>query len=187
MDDLTEVRTAPPPRPEVLCKRLARRLAPTAGFVAYGILYAVVVANTVMLGALLGSTYLLSEVLGCGPANGALAIAVFVSSLLATAASWFPFAWWARRKRSALRSLVRLGALLDAQVTHLTHVTFRGNPITSTRMDLPLESGPRSVVLRSAGRLEHLEVGATLPVLYHPDSRIFAAFPLGKAVAGRLG
>jgi protein-S-isoprenylcysteine O-methyltransferase Ste14 len=119
MSLLHELRAAPVPRPAKLQRRVARRIDGISGFVAYGVLYLFVVANTLTLAVTLGGMVLINHTVPhdappwfsvtVGIAFAAAVIAAFV-------ASWLPFVWWMRRRQRPGRELARDGAFVDGRV-----------------------------------------------------------------------
>jgi hypothetical protein len=183
--DLEAVKSSAPPRPEAICRRLARRGAPLFGFLAYGVLYFFVVVNTAMLGALFLALILLER---AGASAGSIGSSVLFSIVVAAAGllSAWPFVRWARRRRRQWQDLVRDGTLLDGHVTAARRATFRGSPLTTGIVAVELAGSTRKLLISFGGHSDEFVVGATRPVLAHPAFRFAFGFPLAdRAIAGR--
>ncbi len=126
MTDLEAIREAPVPRPERLAKRFARRIDPAWGFFLYGILYFVVVANTVGVLPLM-----LMVATQPQPAPSWMPVAWAVWYVIAQIVSWWVFWGWIQRRRSYGVTLVRDGELVTADV-HDSAVSVRGIHLGTT-------------------------------------------------------
>lgn len=187
MTDFEKVQTTQTPRPDDLCWRLARRLAPAWGFAMYGVLYLVTVANAGAAAAGFCCGYLLSLVLHVKPwPDWAVALTLTIAAL-GFAVSWLPFRAWVRRRRGEFRELIRRGTLVDGQVVQALTLTLQGAPITRGKISFTEEGRAITVTTSFGAFLDSFVVGATQPVLYHPGARFAVAFPLaGRAAAARV-
>jgi len=113
MTDLEVITQTPAPRPARLVKRFAHRIDPLWGFVLYGILYFVVVANTVGVLPLA----VLVNVYPHGEAAGWLPYAWLAWYLVVQVPVWWWFVAWKARRCAGAIALVRDGELVTASVS----------------------------------------------------------------------
>ena len=171
MTDLEAITENPTPRPERLAQRFARRIEPTWGFVLYGILYWMFVANMV------GTLPLIAAVAyyQSGEAPGWV---MFLSTIwypLIQVPLWWLFQRWKAGRRADAVRLVRDGEIVTASVTR------------STGMDAARQYtiAFQGIVLRPA-----VDLGdePQCKVLYRSNARhCFVFAPDGSAVACGIG
>jgi hypothetical protein len=92
---------------------MARRIEPTFGFVAYGVLWLFIgsiPATALAIAAALGAVALF------GKGSTAVDVISTIAGLAGLVLAWWPFARWARRKRERARRVVRDGVLCEARV-----------------------------------------------------------------------
>jgi len=181
MTDLEAIRLAGAPREDALAGRLAARIDPAWGFIAYGILWTVLaacIAQAVFLGTLFA-------VVGEGPHRPPWGAAVLRDVwILAFVLAWLPFAAWVRRRRSAARRLFREGVLLEGQLLSVEFLRLRGAPFTRARGAFQHEGNLRKATLSVADHDQSLVSGSSIPVLFVDGYRYCAVFPAsGTAVA----
>lgn len=182
MTDLDQLHTSP--RAPELVRRIARRIEPATGFVAYGALYLFV---SVFAGlALAIGLALLASAIGVAKDSAAQTAAVWLGFAVGGALAWWPFAIWVRRKRGRAATLARDGVLVEGRV--------------ATRMgDRAIELAARLAIRAAGGGLvthwDRVEFehggksyavvcpfvtapaqGAVATVLFHPDARYALGF-----------
>jgi hypothetical protein len=189
MRAVTDLEQLSGPRDEKIVQRFARRVEPTFGFVAYGVLYLFLSSFGALAGGLVGGLVCWGLHLGKGIAQD---VTVYVLTFAGWIAGWIPFARWARRKRDNARSLVREGVVCDAIVR--TSKTDRAAQL-ALKLAMGLAgSAPNvtweRVVFEHGGKHyagvapfdSRPQQGAACHVLFHPLAKFALAFsPSGRA------
>jgi len=184
MDDLTAVRGQPTPRDQALVRRLGRRFVPTWGFVAYGVLYLMLVPTSVWLGALFALALVFGDRTGSGrPISPLAGVVVFGVPMLASLLSWWPFVLWVKKRRGEACRLFGDGQLIDAIVTSAGLIAVRGGRVTRAVLRVAGPEGAGEAVLSVAGTPPEIVPGAPIAVLFERSSRYVAAFVGGRAFA----
>ncbi len=183
MTELERVRAQAVPRDEKLCRLLARRLSPTWGFVAYGILYLFFLPAWGALAGLVGSALLLEKFVE-SPAPSWLVVVILLSSAALFALGWWPFARWVRGRRGHGMRLAREGALVAATVTRSSFHRIRGAPFTRATLEAPLEGKTVVISTSVGGHLEELAQGQQVEVLVHPGLTYAGVFAQGGRMTG---
>jgi hypothetical protein len=184
MTDLESIRAAAVPRDRALCGRMAARIDPAWGFVAYGLLY-FFVATAVSMAAFLWLLWTASS-MGLPRAPWVATASLVVYTLLYVAC-WLPFAVWVSRRRGAARRLFRQGTLFEAVITRVDLIVVRGAPLTRASLAFDVSGVTRSAVASVGGHSPELVPGAKLPVLHVPDYGYCVAFaPSGVAVPASI-
>lgn len=173
MSELDELRATPVPRPTALCRRLARRVDSTWGFIAYGLVWFCCTCAFATLGLLIGVTLTGGEQ---GPIGSAVVIVLWVGGFVG---GWVPFVLWVRRRRTGAARLFREGTFVDAQVQSVQHLWVRGVAITRAVLHAADEGGPHRIGLSVGGHPEVPRVGTAMPVLLVRGYGYCAAFPSG--------
>jgi hypothetical protein len=186
---LSELEASPSPRPRELAARLAGKLVPTWGFVAYGALYLLVVgllAFTISGGV---AAWALASAFGFSPAHPMPAAVEALIGLVGTcgaAVSFWPFGLWARSKRAPARRLFELGDLVDGVVESTMTVSVRGTPVTVETVGF-LRNGLTIRASVSYGGPALHATGARRRLLVADGVPLVSAFgPSGAVVAGRI-
>lgn len=185
MNELAEFRASGSMRPDALVRRVVRRASPVFGFVAYGILYAVAVVNTVVLVTLLGLIAVLRPMI---EQPWPVWVEAIIATLVVAAflVSWLPFAAWVRRRRREIVLLVRSGEPCDGRVVETRRFHVRGAPVTVATIELVIDGSRQRLTVSFGAHLDDFCEGSTQPVLFHPSSRFALAFPHdGRAVVAR--
>jgi hypothetical protein len=184
MDDLTAVRGQATPRDLALVRRLGRRFVPAWGFVAYGVLYLMVVASSVWLGALFALATVFGDRTGSGhPLSPLAGVVVFGGPMLASLLSWWPFVLWIKKRRGEAYRLFGDGQLMDATVASADLIVIRGARVTRAILRFAGRGGAGEAVLSVSGTPPEVAPGAPVAVLFEPSSRYLAAFVAGRAFA----
>jgi hypothetical protein len=105
-------------RDDALIRKFSHRIEPTWGFIAYGVLWLCVSglpAVVLPLGAAL-----VMKSLGFSNDGVVATVAIWILLVVGWAIGWWPFVWWARRKRRRAREVIRDGALCTAVVATST-------------------------------------------------------------------
>jgi hypothetical protein len=185
MTDVDALRSQPVPREEALVRRLGRGFSPAWGFVAYGVLYGMVVPGTVWLGVVVGLALLLGDRSGTGRPIAAWREGIlFGGSALAALLSWWPFVRWVRSRRGDAYRLFREGQFVEGRVTSVGILTLRGSRVTRATVQLGDGSGRaarRETTFSVGGEPPEVRTGASFPVLVHPRCR-YAAVVVGGAL-----
>ncbi len=177
MSLLDDLRAAPSPRPEHLQAQVARRIDGTTGFLLFGVLYFMLVANTLTLGATIGMIQLQLHVLPAWQ-GGSFAAAMVAVVVIVFLASWIPFVLWMRRRRRPGRELARDGMIVEGAVAHWS-MNSKNQHVT-----IQLPNGVRISNLMNAwvSPSSH-PVGTPVLALFAPDNRYALYFtPAGKGV-----
>ncbi len=176
MTDLEALSGAPVPRPARMVRQFARRIVPPVGFILFGIVYFVVVANT--LGVLPLLILVPSSAPGSAPSW--IGYALLAWYVVAQVASWWVFRRWMRRRQARAAALVRDGEIVDAEVTPWKRVgrplgsiiTFRGVRVQlqlaltreSTCKVLALDGVPYCFVFAPNGSANAAGIGRGNPI-----------------------
>jgi hypothetical protein len=180
---LERLRASSPPRDAALCRTLAARLEPAWGFVAYGVLWLFVAAG-VSVAPLIGFIVILNAIMTekarvtsswVGPAG-------MVIMLFGFALAWWPFAWWARRRRRRAGALFRDGQFVDGTVESMSRIYLRGAEVTRARVALTVDGLAGHAILSIAGHPTVLGNDGVIPMIVLRGYRYCGAF----AIAGAL-
>ncbi|MBK6918205.1 MAG: hypothetical protein IPH07_12455 [Deltaproteobacteria bacterium] len=171
MSELEELRATPVPRPTALCRRLARRVDSTWGFIAYGLVWFCCTCGFATLGLLVGVTITGGEQ---GPVARAVVMVLWVGGFVG---GWVPFVVWVRRRRAGAARLFREGSFVDAHVQSVQHVWVRGVAITRAVLHAADEGGAHRIGLSVGGHPEAPRVGMAMPVLLVRGYGYCAVFP----------
>jgi hypothetical protein len=192
MTDLERIRAG---RTDDVERTLARRIEPTAGFVAYGVLW-LIVASIPLVAAMIGGAFVGALLFG-GDSSGQTGLIILASGI-GLALGYWPFVRWARRKRARARRVVREGVLCDAVVA--TRTTDRAVQSVA-RFALAAGGGSAGGAHWERVEFEHAGVryssfapfggrsgpGTPAQVLFAPDAPYGLAFsPSGHAFATRV-
>ena len=102
------------PRPDDICDRYVRRIAPWWGFAAYAVIYLFVALMTFTAGMFLGIG--LGTALGAAKGSTSMFAFALVAGLAMFVLPWWHFARWMKRRRAEARPLVRDGKLVPGVV-----------------------------------------------------------------------
>jgi hypothetical protein len=171
MTDLERLQSAPVPRPDVLCRRLAGTVDSIFGFIAYGLVWFFVSCFFATAGLFLGIWIVGKDP---GTAGKVFAAGLWVSGFVG---AWVLFALWVRRRIGPARRLFRDGTFADATVEKVRHMRIRSAPFTHATLVLP--GGTHRVGMSMGGHPPEVAEGVTIPVLFIPDYGYCATFPVG--------
>lgn len=186
---LSELQAAPTPRPRELAARLARKLVPTWGFLAYGALYLLVVGLFAFVVSGGVAAWVLASAFGFSqakPMPAAVEGLVGFAGLGGVALSLWPFTRWARSKRAPARQLFEVGDLVEGVVEGSTTVVVRGTPVTLERVAFQRDGTTLHASVSYGGRPVH-SIGDRRPLLASKGVPLVSAFgPGGGVIAGRI-
>lgn len=171
-------------RDDELVRRFARRIEPTFGFVAYGILwlYVGLIAGVAVAFALAYPAWLVF-----GDDSRVVVVAAYVGATIGFVLGWWPFARWAKRKRDRARGVIRDGVLCEAKVA-----TGLADRVASVAVQLAMRGGMHweRVAFEHDGKTyscvapfpSRPAVGTVAHVLFAPGAKYALAFsPAGAA------
>ena len=110
MSELDHLREIPTPRPEEVCRALAWRAEPLAGFILWGVLWNLWLTTMGFTGGIFAGV-----AIGNAIGSGADILAAVLGAAGGTVSVLF-FLRWLRRKRRGSLALIRDGKIVDAKV-----------------------------------------------------------------------
>jgi hypothetical protein len=166
---LDTLRSATPPRDELICRKLAAGIEPIWGFVVYGILW-IWVGSSLAFGAAVGFVMLMTRALGDG---SWLAWGAFVVFFIGFAVVVWSFARWVRSRRGGARALFRDGRFFDGEVESVHHIWIRRSEITRIKLAVTVDGKRGHAIASTAG---HISVSGAVPALVLSGYRYCATF-----------